>query len=193
MTRWALLTAERSADHAAHLARIVERLAAEGVRTAGFLQVKLVSPDGAKRYELVRVGGGDERVLLAAEGLPAEGLPAETTTAPESFSCALRFRDAAFATAAGWLSADADAADLLVVGGIGRLELHGQGHAPALAAALGRGLAPVLLGVRASRLGAVIDRFGLDEGDLVAALEEPAGAAAFEAFIAGLVLACRRR
>ena len=174
MARWALISGENGVENAARAVEVAERLAAGGARVAGYVQHKGVDERGRKRFEIVRLSSG-ERAVLAVHGVfprPGEG---------ERF-CSMAFRNDGFATARRWIEEDAPAADLLVLDGISKLEVMGRGHSATLGAALRREGKLVLVCARASQLFYVVERFGLAEEDLVAALELPAAVGAADSF-----------
>jgi nucleoside-triphosphatase THEP1 len=178
MARWALISSESGEGNAAAAAEVVERLAERGIRAAGFLQRRSVDERGAKRFELERLPG-KERAILAVHGIPPRG-PAE-----ERF-CSMTFHRDGFDTARRWIEEDASDAALVVLSGISKLEVYGRGHSEALSAALRRDDKVILLCARASQLFHVVERFGLDEAGLVAALELPAQPGAIDAFVRGV-------
>lgn len=153
MTRapWALVSTPPREPKTARVRRIVDELGARGLRVAGFVQQRL--PDAPRSYELVRLGA-DDRAPVARRG---------TTPGPEEEPfCNCVFRPDGFTAARAWLDADLPDGDVVVLDEISRLEATGGGHAAAVEAALAR--APVVvLSVRADRLAALMERFGLPE------------------------------
>ena len=174
MARWALISGESGEENAACALKVVAHLAASGIRASGFTQRKHIDEEGRRRYELVRLLGG-ERAVVAVGGVVPKG-PAE-----EAF-CSMAFHNEGFDAAGRWLDEDAPAADLLVLDGIGKLEVSGKGHCSTLGAVLHWADKVVLLCAKASQLVYVVERFGLKDKDMVAALELPADDAAFDAF-----------
>lgn len=175
MAKWALITSESGAGGSACAAGIVGRLAGRGVASAGFLQRKGVDGKGRTRFELVRLRGG-ESAVLAVDGVEASG-PGEER------HCRMAFRKDGFDAAARWLEEDAAGADVLVFDGVGKVEAAGRGHCRALRAALGLEGKVVLVFARARPLFRVVHRLGLDESEMLAALEVPADGAALDAFV----------
>ncbi len=198
MACWALISGEDSVDRATCALSAAERLTGLGLSVGGFIQRRDVDAEGRKGYTLVRLGGlgqAAETAPLAVPGTPPPG-------PDEGPSCSMTFDPAAFATAARWAAEDAEAgADLLVFGGVSRLEVSGHGHYAALSAALARsesGGPAVLFCARASLLPRVLDRLGLEDEPL-AAIElpagggSPAGPGTFERLVADLSAGCGRR
>jgi nucleoside-triphosphatase THEP1 len=185
MARWALLSEENGEARANRALAIVEHFAAASVRVAGFVQRKRVDPQGPKRYEVVRLRD-HETVALAVGGPMARGPAGENI-------CTLAFHDGGFDAARRWLEEDAPGADVLVLDGIGKVEASGRGHAAALDAALRQPDKVVLICARASLLFSVVERFGLEEETMVAALELPADEAAMDAFVRAISEACPAR
>jgi nucleoside-triphosphatase THEP1 len=175
MARWALISGGNGTENAACALKVVARLATRGIRAAGFVQRKHVDEEGRKRYELVRLGGG-ESVVLAVDGVAAKG-------PTEEFFCSMAFHQEGFDAARRWLEEDAPTSDLLVLDGISKLEVSGKGHCATLEAALCSTGKVVLLCARAHQLVYVVERFGLEEADMVAALELPADDTAFDTFL----------
>jgi len=164
---------------------VVAHLKAAGICTAGFFQHKSTNAHGQKRYELVRLHG-DERALLAVEGLAAK-------KENEEPFCSIVFHNDSFATACRWVEEDAHTAELLLVGGIGKLEVFDKGHSKLLEHLLKKDAALLLLCVRASQLSYVMERFVLPEDRLVDALELPASPQAVEGFVESLKASCHAR
>jgi len=175
MARWALISAEHGADAAALALEVSARLTARGVRVGGFVQRKCVAAAGQKIFDVVHLQN-QETVALSRH---AEGAKAPV----EERSCAGSFQDAGFAAARRWVEEDAPAVDVLVVDGGRKLEVAGRGHCLAVERALGLSGKVVLLCAKASQLFHLVERFGLEESDLVAALELPADAPSVEQFI----------
>ena len=161
-------------ENARCVLEVVDHLGSHGLRVAGFVQLKHVDPEGHKRYDLVRLGT-DERVVLAVEAQAS-------APQPEESSCAMAFREEAFAAGRRWIALDAPQADLLVIDEISKLEVTGRGHAPALEAALAQGELPVLLCARSSQLVHIVERFALAEEDCLSSLELPAAPPALQEF-----------
>jgi nucleoside-triphosphatase THEP1 len=181
MTRWALIAAEGGGDYGRCALQVSQELSAAGIRTAGFVQRKMVDAEGRKSYELVRLHR-DEQVLLAVDGVVPRG-PSQ-----EAF-CSMAFHNHGFELARAWLEEDGRDADLLILGGVSKLETAGKGHCPTVEAALGSDKL-VLVCARASQLVYVVDKFGLEEETMVAALELPADDDAKQAFIETLRVHC---
>jgi len=150
--RWALVSLPPGARPGDGIAALVDALAGRGLRLAGFRQSRDLA-GGRRRYLLHRVGATDRAELGRRGGGAGTG---------EHEFCNCVFRDDAFPTAHAWLAADAPGADLVVLDELSRLEATGGGHAPAIALALASP-AVSLLSVRADRLAALMERFGLDQ------------------------------
>ena len=86
------------------------------------------------------------------------------------------------------MAEDAGGSDVVVLDGIGKLELGGEGHRAALARALAEARL-VVLAVRDDQLVYVVEALGLEEP--VAAYTDGEGPAALEAFVAEVVRAAR--
>ncbi|MBK7859760.1 MAG: DUF2478 domain-containing protein [Archangiaceae bacterium] len=162
MSRWAVITFGRNVDRAGAALAVVHQLRGHGVAIAGFLQVK--QPGAVpETVELVR---------LAAEGRAPLGVRSEGRQ--RGASCSFAFDSEVFAVARSWLETDAPSADVLFLHELSKLELEGQGHAPALSWALGLpGDRLVVFCVRAEGLGQLVERFAL-AGEPVAYLEHHA-------------------
>ncbi len=151
---------------------VAEALATRGLHVGGFTQRTLEREAGPKAIELVRIRDG--RTVSLARTAADDG----TTADPAA--CTLAFEHAAFEEARRWIEKEAPDADVIVLDGLGKLELGGGGHRAAIALALAT--APVVvLAVRDDQLVYVFEAFGLDEP--VAAYTDGSGAAALEAFV----------
>lgn len=167
---WALVVAPRGGRRSGAAREVAAALAARGLRVGGFTQRTLEHEDGSKEFELVRAGTGATVPLARADrrAAPAEG-----------GGCSVVFEAGAFATARAWIDADAATSDVLVVDGIGKLELAGEGHR----ATIGRALAAapiVVLAIRDDQLVYALEALGLDEP--VASYTAGEGAGALSAF-----------
>jgi nucleoside-triphosphatase THEP1 len=95
---------------------VVRRLEAKGLVVRGFVQREVLSADGAiTGWDVERVGGEGRTAL------------ARTSANPEL--CDYTFEAAGFVQAARWA---AEPCDVVVVGGVGKLEAEKQGHFPML-------------------------------------------------------------
>lgn len=182
MARWALISGEKGHNKSALALELVERLKAEGVRAAGFVQLRHYDESGEKGYQLLRLATG-ERLVLARGGV------APRDASQEAF-CSYAFDNDAFARAHRWLQEDLPAAPLVVLDDISKLEVQGKGHAAALASALAQPDKVVLVCARASQLFYVVENFGLGD-EPVDALELPADEEAQARFVARLAEACQ--
>lgn len=174
--RYALVVAGRGGKRSRLAQDVAARLAARGLRVGGFVQRTTEGEGGAKSIDLVRVPDG--RTVPLARSAPAGA----------GGGCALAFDPAGFAEARRWIEVDAAASDLVVVDGIGKLELGGEGHRGAVAHALAAG-GLVLLAVRDDQLVYALEALGL--GEPVAAYAEGEGEPALAAFVAAVERAAR--
>jgi nucleoside-triphosphatase THEP1 len=150
---------------------VLEALAARGLAVGGFTQRTLDGEGGDKAIDLVHAGDG-RTVPLArtvARRDPAEGS-----------GCSLAFDAAGFEAARRWVEEDVRRSDVVVLDAIGKLELAGEGHRGAIAAALA-GTPPVVLAIRDDQLVYALEALGL--GEPVAAYTEGEDAAALAAFL----------
>jgi nucleoside-triphosphatase THEP1 len=172
---YALVIAGKGGTRSRAARKIVDALVARGIRVGGFVQRTLEVGPGGKVVELVRLRDGCT-LPLARTG-PAEGAGADTA------GCSLAFDPAVFEAARRWIEADAPGAEVLVLDGLGKLELGGEGHRAAIAHALAT--APlVLLAVRDDQLVYALEALRL--GEPIAAYTEGDGAAALDAFVTDL-------
>jgi len=178
MARWAIASLGRGADRRAEAAALEAALAARGLLLGGFRQEALPSERG-KAEGLVRIPRGERMVLGADSGVGGgEG-------------CTFQFREEAFATARRWLQEDQASAEVVLVHDVGKLEVKGEGHARAIAEAIGapsRGV--VLLIAGGDRLLQVVERFAPDDRP-AGWIELPAAAAELDRFARELSEAAR--
>ncbi len=143
---------------AAHLAR---GLASAGISVGGILAPRLVEAGRTAGYAVEDLRTGERRPLAS---LYPPGVPAGRYFLADG---ALGFaRDAVMRAL--------DAVEVVFIDEVGRLELHGGGHAPGIAAALRREVLPVLL-VRSSLIGRALSRFGIAHALVLAANRPPDG------------------
>jgi nucleoside-triphosphatase THEP1 len=147
------VVAARGGKRSAAAREVADALVARGLRVGGFTQRTTDREDGSKDIDLVHASDG--RVVPLARS--------ERRTAPvEGGGCSIVFDPAAFEAARRWIEADAPASEVLVLDGLGKLELAGEGHRAALARALSA--APLtVLAVRDDQLVYALEAFGLDE------------------------------
>lgn len=176
---WALVVAAKGGRRSRAAREIAEALSAGGLRVGGFVQRTDEVAPGATAIAVVRLRDGRERALAS----PAAQVPGADA------ACSLAFDPAGFAAARAWVEEDAAGSEVLVLDAIGKLELSGEGHRAAVAAALGCGR-PVVLAVRDDQLVYAVEAFGL--GEPLAAYADGEGAAARDAFVAALITAARR-
>jgi nucleoside-triphosphatase THEP1 len=157
---------------------VAKALVARGLRVGGFTQRTVESETGAKRVDLVRIREG--RIV-----------PLARTAAPGTdAACSLAFEAAAFEEARRWVEWDVPETDLLVLDGVGKLELAGEGHGATLRYAL-ESSRLVVLAVRDDQLVYVVEALGL--GEPIASYTDGSGAAALDAFVAEVERAARTR
>jgi nucleoside-triphosphatase THEP1 len=174
---WALVVAARGGKRSRAAREVASALSARGLRVGGFTQRTLDHEDGSKEFELVRAAGGASIPLARAE---------KRAAIAEGGGCSVVFDPAAFEAARRWIDGDAPASDVLVLDGIGKLELAGEGHRAALTGALAA--APlVVLAIRDDQLVYAVEALGLDEP--VATYTDGDGPGALAAFVDGVAAA----
>jgi nucleoside-triphosphatase THEP1 len=173
---YALVIAGKGGRRSQAARNVAGALSARGLRVGGFTQRTVESAAGAKTIDLVHVRDG--RVVPLAR--PA--------TAADAAACSLAFEPAAFEEARRWIEEDAETTDVLVVDGLGKLELGGEGHRAAVASALATGRL-VVLAVRDDQLVYAMEALAL--GEPLAAYTDGTGAAALDAFVAEVARAAR--
>jgi nucleoside-triphosphatase THEP1 len=164
---WALLVAGKGGKRSRLAREVADALGRRGLAVAGMVQRTVEDEGGGKWVEADRLRRPGTLRLAGPAGPDA--------------SCALAFDPAAFAEAGRWLAEDAPGADVLVVDGLGKLELAGSGNRTALSAALSAG-PPVVLAVRDDQLAYALEALGIEE-EPVAVFTEGEGPAALEAFV----------
>jgi nucleoside-triphosphatase THEP1 len=176
---WALVVAGRGGKRSRVARDVALALAARGLRVGGFTQRTEEHEDGGKTFELVPAAGGAAVLLARADkrAAPAEG-----------GGCSVVFEPAAFEAARRWIDADAPGCDVVVLDGIGKLELAGEGHRAAITRAL-EAARLVVLAVRDDQLVYAVDALGLEEP--VAAYADGDGPASLEAFVTAVTAAAR--
>jgi nucleoside-triphosphatase THEP1 len=177
MTTYALVIAGKGGRRSQAARNVAGALAARGLRVGGFTQRTVESETGAKTIDLVHVRDG-RVVPLARPAAPS----ADPTT------CSLAFEPAAFEEARRWIEEDAESTDVLVVDGLGKLELGGEGHRAAVASALATARL-VVLAIRDDQLVYAMEALGL--GEPLAAYTDGSGSAALDAFVAEVARAAR--
>jgi nucleoside-triphosphatase THEP1 len=176
---YALVVAGKGGRRSSAAREVVDALRARGLRVGGFTQRTTEDEGGAKAIDLVRAAGG--ATVPLARSVPAP--PAEG-----GGGCSLAFDAAGLEAARRWVEADAAGADVVVLDGLGKLELGGGGHRAALDHALARARL-VVLAVRDDQLVYALEAFGL--GAPIAAWAEGEGPAALAAFAATVAAAAR--
>lgn len=113
---WSAIIGGRKADKTRAALVVARRLRAQGVAVGGFVQREVLAASGdVAGWDVERVDGGARRVL------------ARTSPTPEL--CDYTFDAAGFAQAAAWAS---EPCEVVLVGGVGKLEADKQGHFPVL-------------------------------------------------------------
>jgi nucleoside-triphosphatase THEP1 len=159
---------------------VADGLAARGLRVGGFTQRTTDADGGAMRIDLVHATDG--AVVPLARSAP------EAAAAPGG-GCSVAFDPAGFEAARRWIEADAAGSDVVVLDGLGKLELGGGGHRAALGLALGAARV-VVLAVRDAQLVYALEALGL--GEPVAAWAEAEGPGALPVFLEAVAAAARR-
>jgi nucleoside-triphosphatase THEP1 len=157
---------------------VAAALAARGLRVGGFTQRTVRPETGPASIEMTRLGGGPTLPLARSGAAGAAADPA---------SCSFAFDAGAIDQARRWVEEDARVADVVVLDGIGALELGGGGHRSAVEKALAAGVL-ALLAVRDDQLVYALEALGLAEP--VAAFRAGDGPAALAVFVDDLVRAC---
>lgn len=177
---WALVVAGRGGKRSRAARDVVDLLAARGLRVGGFTQRAIEAEDGARSIDLVHAADG--RTVPLARSVPA-GAAAEA-----GGGCSIAFDRGGFEEARRWIEADARASDVVVLDGIGKLELGGEGHRAAIAGALAEARL-VVLAIRDDQLVYALEALAL--GEPVAAFTDGEGEAALRAFVAEVERAAR--
>lgn len=177
---YALVVGGKGGSRFEAVREIEAALAARGVRVGGFTQRTLRPAAGASTIEISRIGGGPTGTLArSSAGAEAAGDPA---------SCAFVFDPAVVEEARRWVIEDAAAADVVILDGLGTLELGGGGHRAAVAHAFASAHVAIL-SVRHDQLVYVLEALGL--GEPLAAYAAGDGPAALAAFVADVARAAR--
>lgn len=165
MAGWSAIIGGVRANKSGYAWRIGRALAHRGFTVGGFVQEPVRDNDGT-------ILGWDIVRLLDGETCPLARI------SHEPHLCSYSFDEAAFHTAAGWVSEPE--LDVVVVDGVGKLEAAGTGHYPALSS---RVLAPdaphVIACIRDTSLATIV--LGLP--DPIASLEVPASAELTQRFV----------
>ena len=174
---WAVIVAGKGGKRSRIAREVAGALAARGLSVAGLVQRTLEDEGGRKTLEADRLRR------------PGTVRLASPVVGPDA-SCSLAFEPSGFAEAGRWLAEDAPDADVLVLDGVGKLELSGSGHRAALQAALGAGPLAILA-VRDDQLAYALEALAIED-EPVAAFTDGDGTAALEAFVEGVAAAARR-
>jgi nucleoside-triphosphatase THEP1 len=175
---YALVIAGKGGRRSQAARNVAGAIAARGLRVGGFTQRTVESETGVKTIDLVHVRDG--RVVPLARPAPS--------SADAAGACSLAFDPAAFEEARRWIEEDAETTDVLVVDGIGKIELGGEGHRAAVASALATERL-VVLAIRDDQLVYAMEALGL--GEPLASYTDGSGAAALDAFVAEVARAAR--
>ncbi len=167
---YALVIGTRATSKSTLASQVVSALSARGWRVAGFTQRTCEEGPGRKTVEVVRIR--DQSAVRIGRTAPAPGDAAAV--------CAFGFEVDGFVEARRWVEADAAGADVLVLDGLGKLELGGGGHRGAIDHALRSG-ALVVLAVREENLVYALEALGLEEP--VASYGASADAAELDRFV----------
>ena len=162
MASWSAIVGARSDDKGAALHHVLDWLRESGVRLGGFYQERVLDDAG-------EVAGWD----VVRLGQPGRASLARRSDEPDM--CDYAFKRSGFAAAAAWV--DEPGADLIVVGGMGKLEAAGGGHWPVVEGLLA-GSAHTLLCIRDTSLSGVALRLP----DPVAYVHLPCDPAELDAF-----------
>ncbi|MEZ4219983.1 MAG: hypothetical protein R3B13_03570 [Polyangiaceae bacterium] len=128
MTDWFAIVGARSDDKQRALDQVVACLQSQ-LRLAGFFQERVHDDAGeVSGWDVVRVGGSGREVLARRS--------------PNPELCAYSFEVGGFGAARSWAQQDAD---VVLVGGMGKLEAAGGGHFPVVQALIEAPDAPALL------------------------------------------------
>lgn len=179
---FALLIGTKGGSRHEAVREVSRALSARGLRVGGFTQRTLRPAEAPSTIEISRLGGGPTRTLARSGG--------GGQAAADPASCSYVFDAAVLAEAGRWIAEDADAADVVVLDGVGTLELGGGGHREAVAHALAAARV-ALLTARHDQLVYVLEAF--DAGDPVAAYTAGEGPAALAAFVEEVAAACESR
>jgi nucleoside-triphosphatase THEP1 len=175
---WAVVVAAKGGRRSQVAREVVEALAARGLAVGGFTQRTVDGERGDKTIDLVHARDGRTVPLARTVPQPAGGS-----------GCSLAFDAAGFDAARRWVEEDVRRSDVVVLDALGKLELAGEGHRAAVAAALA-GAPPVVLAIRDDQLVYALEALGL--GEPVAAYTEGDGAAALSAFLDAVAGATRK-
>jgi len=167
---YALVIGGKAVSKSTLAGQIVRGLAARGLRVAGFTQRTFEEGPGRKAVEVVRIHDGSAVRLGRTSAEPGDAAAV----------CSFAFEAQGFAEVRRWIEADAAGADVIVLDGMGKLELGGGGHRGAIEYALRAG-PPVILAVREDNLVYALDALALDEPVASYGTSEDAGA--FDRFL----------
>jgi nucleoside-triphosphatase THEP1 len=184
MAAWAVITGDKGEGKSLRARAAAARLRERGLRVGGFVQQAVCEPDGTRLgYDLVRLAGGTPVPLARRAQLPHDA---------QIGFCSHTFEPTAFAGALAWLREEADAAEVLFIDAVGKLETASGGHAAAVRFALALP-APtvVVLCIRAEQLFPATEAFLREAGEAVGSLEEKAEEEALTRFVDAVYRAVR--
>lgn len=183
---WAAIVAGKGGKRSQAAREVAQALVRRGLTVGGFAQRILEGANGTKTIEAESFRRPGVLVLARPPANAAEA-------ASSGSACSLVFDAPGLAAARRWVEQDAAEADVLVLDGLGKSELAGQGNRAALDHAVAA--APLLvLAVRDDQLHYAVEALGLGEEPL-ACYTDGEGPGAFEAFVeavAGAARAARR-
>lgn len=177
---FALVIGSKGGSRFEAVREIASALSDRGVRVGGFTQRTIRPGAGVSTIEIARLGSGD--VLTLARSSAVEGPTADPA------SCSFVFDAAVLDEARRWIVEDAAVADVVVIDGVGTLELGGGGHRAALAHALAAARM-VVLSVRHDQLVYALEALG--PGDPLAAYTVGEGPPALAGFVDDVARVCR--
>jgi nucleoside-triphosphatase THEP1 len=177
---YALVIGNKDGRKSIVMREIADALAGRGVRVAGFTQRTSEQGPGRKAVEVVRLRDAAS-VRLAC-----------TTTDPGSAAgvCSFAFDANAFAESRRWIEEDVAGADVIVLDGLGKLELGGGGHRATIEHALRAGPL-VVLSVKEDVLVYALEALALEEP--IASLATGEGSDALDGFVAAVAGAVDHR
>ncbi len=156
------VTGPRGAGKTSALVGVARRLADEGWRVGGVLQLARLAEGRRAGYDLLCLGPGELSVDQIGGVLSDSEHPARLPLVrPAPGGRGFRFEEALWPRAAAALRAARATADLVLVDELGWLEAEGGGHLPALLSPREPDFAHLwLLGVRLDRLDEIEARLG---------------------------------
>lgn len=174
MSEWSVIVGRAGSEKGELARRVIDALLAAGLQVGGFVQKSVADAAGETLgWDVERIDRS-ERCVLAR-------------TSPEPTLCSYAFEAEGFARAADW---SRQPADVVVVGGVGKIEAARGGHWPLLEGLILDPDAPhVIACVRDSCLATV----ALALPDPVAHVTSPCDAAELSSFAQEVAVACASR